>query len=117
MNAGEIYTRLQRELKRRPYFVDLEVLEQTASLIKARLVISAGLFVQIYRNERYQTTSLALIFNGNRLYARGELDGRWHRHLHTAPDEHDFSLEGQRIVSLTEFLDEVETILAELDLP
>ncbi|GAB4489992.1 MAG: hypothetical protein Fur0016_17690 [Anaerolineales bacterium] len=81
------------------------------------MVISAGLFVQIYCNERYQTTSLALIFNGNRLYARDELDGRWHRRLHTAPDEHDLSLEGQRIVSLTEFLDEVETILAELDLP
>jgi hypothetical protein len=117
MKVTEVYAALQKELKRRNYFVDLEVLEQTASFIKARLVISAGLFVQIYRNERFKTTNLALIHNGNRLFARDEVDGHWHRHPHTAPDEHDFSVEGQRAIGLTEFLDEVETILAELDLP
>lgn len=44
MKAGEVNARLQREQKRRPYFIDLEVLEQTTSLIKARLVISGFLF-------------------------------------------------------------------------
>jgi len=117
MNVSGASSDLQREYKRRKYFVDLEILEQTRSVIKARLSISAGLFVQVYRNDPYKTTSLALIHNGNRLFARDEVDGRWHRHVHPAPDEHDFSTEGQRALSLSEFLDEVEMILSELDLP
>ncbi len=117
MNVPDLANGLQRELKRRKYFVRMEILEQTLSLIKARLFISPDLFVQVYRNDRFQTTNLALIHNGSRLLARDEVNGRWHRHVHTAPDEHDFSAEGQRAVELHGFLDEVEKILAELNLP
>ncbi|GAB4545320.1 MAG: hypothetical protein Fur002_19350 [Anaerolineales bacterium] len=117
MNVLDLSLGLQRELKRRKYFIRLEILEQTVSLIKARLYISADLFVQVYRNDRFQTTNFALIHNGSRLFARDELDGRWHRHIHTAPEKHDFSAEGQRRIELQEFLDEVEKILAELNLP
>ena len=117
MNVPDLANGLQRELKRRKYFVGMEILEQTLSLIKARLYISPDLFVQIYRNDRFQTTNLVLVHNGNRLFARDEMDGRWHRHIHTAPEEHDFSVEGQREIELHVFLDEVEEILAELNLP
>ena len=117
MTVSDVASDLLREYKRRKYFVDLEILEQTQSVIKARLSISAGLFAQVYRNDPCQTTSLALIHNGSRLFARDEVDGRWHRHVHSAPKEHDFSKEGQRAVTLAEFLDEVEKILSELDLP
>ncbi len=117
MNVSDLANGLQRELKRRKYFIRMEILDQTLSLIKARLYISADLFVQLYRNDRFQTTNLVLIHNGSRLFARDEVDGRWHRHVHTAPEEHDFSLEGQRGIELQEFLDEVEKILAELNLP
>lgn len=117
MNVPDLASGLQRELKRRKYFVSLEILDQTLNIIKARLYISPDLFVQVYRNDRFQTTNLALIHNGNRLFARDEVDGRWHRHVHTAPEEHDFSAEGQRVIELRLFLDEVEEILAELNLP
>jgi hypothetical protein len=117
MNVSDLAFTLQRELQRRKYFIDLEILEQTRSVIKARLSVSSGLFVQIYRNDSCQTTSLALIHNGNRLFARDEVDGRWHRPLPTAPNEHDFSAEGQKPTSLSDFLDEVEKIMAEMDLP
>ena len=117
MSVLGLVSDLQREHLRRKYFIDLEIIEQTRSVIKARLVISSDLFVQIYRNDRFQTSNFALINNGNRLFARDELDGRWHRHIHTSPEEHDFSKEGQKPVSLSEFLDEVEKIMAELDLP
>lgn len=117
MNVPDLANGLRRELKRRKYFVRLEILEQTLNLIKARLYISPNLFAQVYRNDRFQTTNLVLIHNGNRLFARDEVDGRWHRHIHTAPEEHDFSVEGERAIELREFLDEVEIILAELNLP
>jgi len=117
MKASDLPATLGMELKRRKYFVRLEVLEQTLSLVKIRLYISPDLFVQVYRNDRYQTTNFALIHNGQRLYARDELDGNWHRHTHHAPEEHDTSREGKKAVEISEFLDEVEKVLAELDLP
>jgi hypothetical protein len=58
-----------------------------------------------------------LIYNGQRVYARDELDGHWHRHTYRTPEEHDTSKEGKRPVEISEFLDEVEKVLADLDLP
>ena len=117
MNADDLPATLGKEIKRRKYFVRMEVLDQTLSLVKLRLYITPNLFVQIYRNDRYRTSNLVLIHNGQRLFARDELDGRWHRHTHIAPEKHDSSKEGKRPVEISEFLDEVESILAELDLP
>ena len=45
------------------------------------------------------------------------MGGDWHRHPKDSPDFHDKSLEGQRKVFLSEFLGEVEGILAERGLP
>jgi hypothetical protein len=117
MNAEELPAIAGMEFERRKYFIRMDVLEQTLSLVKIRLHISPDLFVQLYRNDRYQTTNLALIHNGQRLYARDELDGRWHRHTHRKPEEHDTSKEGRRSVEVSEFLNEVEQVLAALDLP
>jgi len=117
MKAADLPATLGTELERRKYFVRMDVLEQTLNLIKIRLYITPDLFVQIYRNDRYQTTNLALIHNGRRLFARDELDGRWHRHTHDSPEEHDTSKEGSKSVEIGEFLDEVEQVLAALNLP
>lgn len=117
MNAADLPATLGTELKRRKYYVRMDVLEQTLSLAKIRLYISPHLFVQVYRNDRYQTTNLALIHNGQRLFARDELDGRWHRHKADTPEKHDISKEGRRSVEISEFLDDVEQVLAALDLP
>ena len=106
MHAADLPATVEDELKRRKYFSRTDVLDQTLSLVKVRLYITPDLFVQIYRNDQYQTTNLVLIHNNQRLYARDELDGRWHRHTHLAPEEHDTSKEGQRPVEISEFLDE-----------
>jgi hypothetical protein len=45
MNVSELMPGLQRKLNQRKYFINLEILEQTRSLIKARLNISSDLFV------------------------------------------------------------------------
>jgi hypothetical protein len=117
MNAADLPATLGTELERRKYFVRMDVIEQTLSLAKIRLYITPDLFVQIYRNDRYQTTNLALIHNGQRLFARDELDGRWHRHKYDEPEVHDTSKEGRRSVEIGEFLDEVEQVLAAINLP
>jgi hypothetical protein len=117
MNARDLPATLGKELKRRKYFVRMETLDQTASLVKIRLYITPDLFVQIYCNDRYQTANLVLIHNNQRLYARDKLDGHRHRHTRLTPEEHDTGKEGKRPVEVSEFLDEVESVLAALDLP
>jgi hypothetical protein len=86
-------------------------------MLKARLFIDADLFIQVYRNDRFDTTNFVLIHNRQRVYARDQLGGEWHRHTPADPELHDKSEEGIKPVSLTEFLDEVELILADLNLP
>ena len=117
MHAADLPAIVEEELKRRKYFRHMDIVDQTLSLVKIRLYITPDLFVQVYRNDQYQTTNLVLIHNNQRLYARDELDGHWHRHTHLAPEEHDTSEEGQKPVEVGEFLDEVQTVLAILDLP
>ena len=117
MNVNGVVADLQRELKRRKYILRLEVLDQTTSMIKARLYVTPDLFVQVYRNDRYDTTNLALVHGSQRLYGRDQIGGQWHRHTHSAIHEHDFSDDGRKALGLTDFLNEVEGLLTELDLP
>lgn len=117
MNAPDLLRSLHREFQRHAYFTRLEVLDQSPSLIKARLYIAPALFVQIYRNDSFDTTNFVLIHNGERLYARDRLGGQWHRHTAAAPLQHDTTPDGRQPATLTEFLDEVEAVLAALGLP
>lgn len=117
MNVTDLLTQLPLEARQRPYILRLDVLELTPSLIKARLVISPDIFVQVYRNDQYDSTNLVLIYNQRRLYGRDRLGGSWHRHSVENPEAHDRSASGRQPISLSEFLDEVESILAELGLP
>ena len=117
MNVRDLMLAAQTESERREYFVRLEVLDLTTHLVKLRIYLTATLFVQVYRNDRFGTTNLALIHNSQRVFARDELDGKWHRHPVATQDEHDTSPEGRRAVTLEEFLDEVEDILAQSNLP
>ena len=117
MNVAVLARDLPHEADRRHYITRLEILDQSANLLKARLYLSFETFIQVYRNDRFDSTNLVLIHNGQRIYARDQLDGRWHRHPVNDPAMHDSSPEGQRSLSLTAFLDEVEEILVSMDLP
>jgi hypothetical protein len=117
MNVVQLLAALHREAQDRAYIRRVELLDQSRSLLKARLYLSPELFVQIYRNDRFDTTNFVLIHSGRRLYARDQLSGVWHRHLPDAPQLHDTSTQGRRSVDLSEFLDEVEDVLATLGLP
>ena len=117
MNVAELFSALHQAARNRVYLARLEILDQTPTLLKARLYVSPDLFVLVYRNDRYDTTNLALLHAGQRVYARDQLGGVWHRHTAAAPNLHDNSEEGHRSVSLPEFLDEVETVLAAMGLP
>lgn len=117
MNVVQLAASLHDEAMRRGYVRRVEVLDQSASLIKARLHIAPDLFIQIYRNDRFDTTNFVLIHNAQRLYGRDQVCGTWHRHPVAQPAAHDDSPEGRCAIDLPEFLDEVESTLAALGLP
>ena len=117
MKAEEILRIIHKENDSRAYFTRVVVLEQSTNLVKAHLYITSMLFVQIYRNDLFNTTSFVLIYNKQRIYARDQLGDLWHRHTATAPNLHDTSVEGCRAVTLSEFLDEVEVVLSKKGLP
>ncbi len=117
MRVADLLTALHQEIERRAYLSRLEMLDQSVTLLKARLYVSPNLFVQIYRNDQFDTTNLALIHNGERIYARDQLGGIWHLHTAVAPHLHDTSDEGRQAINLFEFLNEVESILARMELP
>lgn len=117
MNVADLLVALRREANDRVYVRRLEILDRSSILLKARLFVSPDLFVQIYRNDRFDTTNLSLIHNRQRIYGRDYLGGVWHRHTVDAPHLHDTSSQGRQSVSLSEFLDEIEAVLAGMDLP
>jgi hypothetical protein len=117
MNVAALLDAIYREVRARAYFARLEFLDQSRTLLKVRLHIAPDLFVQVYRNDRFDTTNFVLIYGGRRLYARDQLGGEWHRHTASAAPLHDTSPEGKRPVELGEFLDEVESVLAAMSLP
>ncbi len=117
MNVSQLISTLYREVENRAYIKRMEISDQSQTLLKARLYISRDLFVQIYRNDRFNTTNLALIYHRQRIYARDQLGGVWHRHTVAAPHLHDTSDEGRRQVDLSKFLDEIEDVLTAMGLP
>lgn len=51
MNVANVLLILHQESENRAYIRRLEIRDHTARTLKARLIISSGLFVQIYRTE------------------------------------------------------------------
>ncbi|MBN1659376.1 MAG: hypothetical protein JXA93_13305 [Anaerolineae bacterium] len=117
MNVADLLVAVYLEAGKRQYITRLEIVDQSQTLLKARLNIAPDLFVQVYRNDRFDTTNLVLVYGGRRVYARDQLGGVWHRHVTATPQIHDTSVEGRRPVDLAEFLDEVESVLATMGLP
>lgn len=108
--ASQLVSVLQGTLPYR-YYVRRVFLVRAPALLKARLYISPQVFLQVYRNDDYETTSFAVIAHGKRLYGRDQLRGRWHRNPHDDPESHDTGTEGTRCVDLLQFLAEADTVL------
>lgn len=66
-------------------FAQLVISDQSQNVLKARLYLAPNLFVQVYRNDRFDTTNLVLVHNDRRVFGRDQLSGQWHRHkVHTS---------------------------------
>jgi hypothetical protein len=95
------------------YIRYVETIDRTEGALKMRLYVDAECFVQVYANVQRQLFSFTLVLNRTRIFGRDCEGGVWHRHPHRAADQHDFSAEGQRAVTLDEFLLEAQQVLHE----
>jgi hypothetical protein len=94
-----------------PFIKRLVRMDETRHTVKYRLVIEEELFVQVYVNVENDTVGFVLVNNGQRIYGRDAIEGKWHRHTFEDPLGHDFSSEGSKKIILKEFLMEVQEIL------
>jgi len=89
----------------------VETIDKTDFTVKLRLHVDTECFIQVYANTHKQLSSYTLVLNRSRVFGRDCDGGLWHRHPAEAPEEHDFSPEGRRAVSLDEFLREAQQVL------
>ncbi|MFQ6072496.1 MAG: hypothetical protein ACE5KT_07340 [Methanosarcinales archaeon] len=94
------------------YSLIVEIIAQTEKAVKIRLKISEHFFVQFYNHSQSKTSNYVLIGWNRRLYGRDSVGGVWHRHPYDNPSNHDFSEEGSREITPSEFLEEVFEILS-----
>jgi len=80
------------------------------------LSIRENLYIDLYFNQRYGTTNYTLILDDGRIYGRDCYDGTWHLHPYEDPSKHDSSGKGRKMLSINEFVDEVEEMVANLNL-
>ena len=85
--------------------------DKTDVTVKLRLYVDVECFIQVYVNTAKQLSSYTLVLNRSRIYGRDCEGGLWHRHPAGAPEEHDFTPDGQRAVTLDEFLREAQQVL------
>lgn len=111
MTADVVERDVQRTATKWAFIQGIETVDKTDFAVKMRLHVETDCFVQVYANTQKQITSYALVFNRSRILGRDCEGGLWHRHPLEAPGQHDFSPEGQRAVSLDEFLAEVQRVL------
>ncbi len=103
--------RVREEASHFAFIRSINTWGESANTIKLRLHVTAECFVQVYANLHKGLLSYTLVLHQIRIYGRDNDGAGWHRHPRSAPEDHDFSVEGSRSVSLTEFLDEVQQIL------
>ena len=113
MTADDFESDVRRVAKEWAYIQSVETVDKTDHTTKMRLHVDPGCFVQVYANTQKELVSYSLVLNRYRILGRDCEGGIWHRHPYTAPDQHDFSPEGQRVVSLDEFLSEAQNVLRE----
>jgi len=105
------------EAEQRLWFIQrISNLEQTDDMLKARLDIRAGLFVQVFFSESSGRFQMALVREGRRLYGRDNEGGGWHIHPYGSPEQHTPASEETSPRPLLKFLAEVERLLLANDL-
>ncbi|HQU32331.1 MAG: hypothetical protein HRU72_06545 [Planctomycetia bacterium] len=95
------------------YGLDLKILEKTKSIIKAKLYVLEGIYIQIYINAKKLKKSFALVLHDKRIFAKDYIFGQWHLHPFENPELHDETEQGRKYISIREFVERALSIIYE----
>ncbi len=115
MNIIEFHNQAKAQASRK-WIIGYRTLVLTKNTVKVRLSIRENLYIDLYFNQQYGTTNYTLILDDERIYGRDCYDGKWHLHPYKDPAKHDTSEKGKKALTIEELVDEVEGILAKLNL-
>ena len=99
-----------------PYYHQVNFIIKTEYVLKVRIYINFESFIQIYRNDLFNSTNFILIKDNNRIYAKDQIRGKWHTHPFNNSDFHDYSYKGIKPITLKQFLKETHSILKKLSI-
>lgn len=116
MNVAEFEREARDALVKFPFLKRMEIVDIHREAIKLRLYAKENLFVQAYFNSATGTKIFVAILSNERIFGRDCDQKGWHRHTFECPVGHDFSSEGRKEVSITEFLEELQEIIERADL-
>ena len=112
-STDEIIRRIQDLHKNYQWLISFRIEQKSVSILKAKVIFSEEMFIQIYVNIRKPKISYNLIFNGSRLYGRDFTKGEWDLHPYGQGQIHDGSEDGRKEINLEAFFLEVLQILEE----
>ena len=93
----------------RSYLVETYVvLYIDMDILKVRVYVLGGYFIEVFYNQATDKVSFALIKNGNRIYGKDNAKMGWHVHPKGAPKRHVPC----EPVTFSQFLSEVEEIFS-----
>ncbi|MBI4746154.1 MAG: hypothetical protein HY786_06370 [Deltaproteobacteria bacterium] len=101
------------EITRKSGYLKLAILDNTKSILKARVFFKEDIYVQIYVNNRKPKNSYTLIMNDKRIFGKDYVWGTWHAHPFEHPELHNTTEEGGRPVTVRDFIDQAAFILSE----
>jgi hypothetical protein len=116
MRVENLEIEAKNAMKKFPFLKRMEVVDKHRGAIKLRLYIEENFYIQAYCNTTTKTTNFVAIVGSQRIFGRDGNRTGWHLHPFHDPDSHDFSSEGIREVTLTEFLEEFQEFIEKEEL-
>lgn len=101
------------EIAKNTRYLKLAVIDRTKSILKARIIFTEDVFIQIYINIKKPKRSYTLIMNDARIFGKDYAWGIWHTHPFGSPEYHDDTEEGKKPVTIKEFFEQTVFILSE----
>jgi len=98
------------------YSLRAEILARTKNAVKVKVPITENIYIQLYYNQETGTKNYVLIGWNRRLFGRDCISSVWHKHPFENPEDHDFSEDGKREISISDFFEEVFKLLKENNL-
>ncbi len=115
-STNEIVQRIRNLYNDYQWLVSYRIEQKSVSILKAKIIFSEEMYIQIYVNIRRPKISYNLILNGSRIFGRDFIKGEWHLHPYNQVQVHDGSEVGRKGVSFESFFLEVLQIMEDNDM-